>query len=235
MCLIIDSSASIRDNNPSDGSYDNWQLQLDFLSVLVAIIHNEVSGMRVGAVVFSEQVILEFALDTFSTLSDLQNAIEEINYLGQSTNTPAALTETRTSCFGGSGNRPDVPDLAILITDGLPFPSYRREPAIAEAEALKATGVEIIAIGVTDVIDPEFLRDISSPPHRENKNYFITSSFSGLTDISTIVASQVHTGKYFLCIFISLLSQKFCKRETFVVYFCTFKITIVNFRKLLPL
>lgn len=35
VCLIIDSSGSIRDNNPADRSYDNWQLLLDFLSTLV--------------------------------------------------------------------------------------------------------------------------------------------------------------------------------------------------------
>ncbi len=35
LCFIIDSSGSIRDNNPSDGSYDNWLLQLEFLTSIV--------------------------------------------------------------------------------------------------------------------------------------------------------------------------------------------------------
>ena len=36
LCLIIDSSGSIRDNNPPGGSPDNWQLQLEFIANLVA-------------------------------------------------------------------------------------------------------------------------------------------------------------------------------------------------------
>ena len=31
LCVVIDSSGSIRDNNPSDGSYDNWELTLAFV------------------------------------------------------------------------------------------------------------------------------------------------------------------------------------------------------------
>ena len=32
LCIIVDSSGSIRDNNPSDYSYDNWALVLQFVS-----------------------------------------------------------------------------------------------------------------------------------------------------------------------------------------------------------
>ena len=31
LCVVIDSSGSIRDNNPPDGSFDNWKLILDFV------------------------------------------------------------------------------------------------------------------------------------------------------------------------------------------------------------
>ena len=33
--FILDSSGSIRDANPSDGSYDNWDLALTFISNFV--------------------------------------------------------------------------------------------------------------------------------------------------------------------------------------------------------
>ena len=32
LCIIVDSSGSIRDNNLSDNSYDNWALVLQFVS-----------------------------------------------------------------------------------------------------------------------------------------------------------------------------------------------------------
>ncbi len=187
LCLIIDSSGSIRDNNPADGSHDNWILQLEFLSTLVGAFSIGLDATRVGAVVFSEQVILEFALDTYDNANDIKSAIESIRYLGQTTNTPAALIETRTNCFGGPGDRPNVENLALMITDGVPFPPNRRDPAIAEAKALRDSGVTMISIGVTDVIDPEFLKEMSSPPQQEGLNYFLAASFTALTEIAKTV------------------------------------------------
>ena len=31
MCIVIDSSGSIRDSNPDDDSYDNWEFVLEFV------------------------------------------------------------------------------------------------------------------------------------------------------------------------------------------------------------
>ncbi len=100
LCLIIDSSGSIRDNNPPDGSVDNWQLQLEFLADLVQAFDIGPDQTRVGAVVFSERVMLEFSLDTYTDASQLSNAIRNIAYLGETTNTPEGLRVTREQCFG---------------------------------------------------------------------------------------------------------------------------------------
>ena len=35
LVLVIDASGSIRDNNPADGSFDNWGLMKDFLRSLL--------------------------------------------------------------------------------------------------------------------------------------------------------------------------------------------------------
>ncbi len=35
ICLLLDSSGSIRDNNPPDDTYDNWNLLLQFAADLV--------------------------------------------------------------------------------------------------------------------------------------------------------------------------------------------------------
>lgn len=37
LCIVIDSSGSIRDRNPPDGSYDNWQLILQYASEVLYI------------------------------------------------------------------------------------------------------------------------------------------------------------------------------------------------------
>ena len=188
LCFIIDSSGSIRDNNPPNGGFDNWELQQEFLAELVDIFTVGLDATRIGAVVFSEQVRLVFSLDTYGDAESVKDAINNIAYLGQTTNTPEGLRVTREQCFNtGNGDRPNVQNLAIFISDGVPFPPERRDPAISEAEALKNSGVIVVAIGVTDVIDIDLLRTISSPPQVENQNYFVAVDFRALGEIRRAV------------------------------------------------
>ena len=48
----------------------------------------------------------------------------------------------RNECFGGSGDRPEAKNVAIVITDGVPYPANRRQPAIDEAEKLRMENSE---------------------------------------------------------------------------------------------
>ena len=186
LCFIIDSSGSIRDNNR--GNVDNWQLQLEFIAALSRAFNIGPDASRIGAVVFSEQVRLEFPLDAYDSNSDLTQAILNIPYLGSQTNTPEALVVTREQCFNpNNGDRDDVNNLAIIVTDGVPFPDFRRDPAINEARALRNTGAAMVSVGITDVIDEDFLKEMSSPPQNLGTNYFTASDFDALEEIRKVV------------------------------------------------
>ena len=195
LCFVIDSSGSIRDNNPADRSYDNYELQLQFLTSLVRAFTIGSDATKVGAILFSEQVILQFTLDTYNTADAINAAILATPYLGQTTNTPEALLQTRTQCFTvANGDRTNVDNLAIVVTDGVPFPDNRRQPALEEARALRDSGAKIISIGITDNIDIEFLREMSSPPQIEGQNFFTASNFDVLTQIqNTVVEGTCET------------------------------------------
>ena len=194
LCFVIDSSGSIRDNNPPDRTYDNYELQLQFLTALVSAFTIGSDATRVGAIVFSEQVMLEFALNTYETAEAINAALLATPYLGQTTNTPQALIQTRTECFSAAnGDRPNVPNLAIVVTDGVPFPDSRRSPALDEAKALKDSGATVISIGITDNIDADFLREMSSPPQIEGQNYFTATDFNALTQIVNTVVQGTCT------------------------------------------
>ena len=182
ICLIIDSSGSIRGNNPLDGT-DNWQLQLEFLANLIGAFRVDI---RVGAIVFSHEVMLAFSLNTYPTKDEIQNAIRNLYYMGGSTNTAEAVILTRLQCFNPTtGDRPDVDNLAIIVTDGVP--TLDVDSAIHEAAALRDTGVIMLAIGITDMINEDFLKEMSSSPHIEDQNYFMATDFSALSHITTNV------------------------------------------------
>ena len=195
LCLVIDSSGSIRDNNPPGGTPDNYELQLEFLSDLVKAFSIGPDATQVGALIFSEQVILEFTLSQYDNTEAIVQAILASPYLGQTTNTPEALRQTRLQCFNAAtGDRPNVPNLAIVVTDGVPFPPERRTPALDEAKALRDTGASIISIGITDAIDEDFLKGMSSAPQLLGQNYFTASDFGVLNEIQkTVVEGTCET------------------------------------------
>ena len=194
LCFVIDSSGSIRDNNPPDRSFDNYELQLQFLTTLVNAFSVGLDATRVGAILFSEQVSLQFALNTYNTAGEINAALLGLPYLGQTTNTPQALIQTRTECFStGNGDRSNVDNLAIVVTDGVPFPDSRRSPALDEARALKDSGATVISIGITDNIDVDFLREMSSPPQLEGQNYFTATDFNALQQIQRTVVEGTCT------------------------------------------
>ena len=210
LCLIIDSSGSIRDNNPTDGS-DNWSTQLEFLSNLIGDFTVGAEETRVGAVVFSEQSVLEFPLNRFYTVGEVQDAIKSIPYMGQTTNTPEALIKTRNECFSPlNGDRSDVTNLVIIVTDGLPFPLERRTPALDAAFALREAGVTMVAVGISDAADEDFLRAMSSPPQIEGQNFFTAIDFAELAAIRNTVVENtcraVVTGR--LCIILDFIQQQ---------------------------
>ncbi len=47
------------------------------------------------------------------------------------------LQAISTECFGGPDDRADAKNVAIVITDGVPYPATRRQPAIDVAERLR--------------------------------------------------------------------------------------------------
>lgn len=40
-------------------------------------------------------------------------------------------------CFGGPGDRQDAKNVALLISDGVPYPPHRYQPAVEEAVTLR--------------------------------------------------------------------------------------------------
>ena len=91
-------------------------------------------------------------------------------------------------------DRPNIPNLAIVVTDGVPFPPDRRTPALDEARTLRDTGASVISIGITDAIDEDFLKGMSSAPQLLGQNYFTATDFGVLNEIQkTVVEGTCET------------------------------------------
>ena len=141
--FLLDSSGSV-------GSSDFQKLK-EFVAQFAQSVEigNGPNEVQIGAVTWSTRVYNQFNMNTFSTKSALLNAINGISYDSGSTYTHLALRYIRVNSFQPSaGDRANVPNILVVITDGRS--SYPSQTVIA-AQALHAIpGLTIFAIGVGD-------------------------------------------------------------------------------------
>lgn len=105
------------------------------------------------------------------------------------TNTQEALRITREDQFQPrNGDRPEVPNFVVVITDGAS--NIEPENTIPNAEALMRDGATIISIGVTDKINLNELRGMASQKI-ENTGYFRSQSFRVLDVIQSSVSGEL--------------------------------------------
>ena len=116
---MVDSSGSIRDNNPADGSYDNWNKILEFISDVIDELNIGTDGVHVGMVVYSQTARHEFTLNYSYDKTALRSKVLNTAYMGSYTNTSGGIRLMQLEQFtSANGARSNVDQVAIVITDG---------------------------------------------------------------------------------------------------------------------
>jgi len=96
---------------------------------------------------------LDFDFSAYQTEAEVLSALDLVSYKGYRTNTTGGLYIARTRLFDPKyGNRPNVTNIIILITDGVP--TVDADKLQAEVDLIKAENIKIIAVGVTDDVGP---------------------------------------------------------------------------------
>lgn len=122
------------------------------------------------------------------TREDINAAIDRTTYEGGKTNTSGGLRTMRTQVFGGGhGDRPDVRNVAIVITDG--ESTVDKNMTLTEADLAKDDGVVIFVVGATDRINEAELKGIASDP--DITHYFNSTSIRQLDTILQEVTKYV--------------------------------------------
>jgi Mg-chelatase subunit ChlD len=196
--FVIDSSGSIRDQNPRDGSYDNWELLLNFMVKIVDMLNIGSNQVRIGAVKFSTYAESVFHLNQYSDKTSLKAAIKDINYLDGHTNTSGGIRIMNDVEFrSGKGDRPNIQNIAIIITDGV----STRDVAQTVPEAIRARnrGIKIYSVGITKGINEKELKEMSSLPQQENKNYFKAADFRSLEKVALAIMNDACDNSKCIC------------------------------------
>ena len=175
MVFVVDASTSVTEFN--------FLVMKDFIKDFLFKANIDDGNVRVGIIIYSTEDYLQFHLNAYNSKFDLFTAIDDIPYRFGSTNTADALETMWSEMYTPqNGDRPDIPNVAIVITDGVSNINSRR--TIPEAEQARAKGIHIYAIGI-GLTDTTELDGIASKPVEENR--FSVQDFSELRNLRTKV------------------------------------------------
>uniref|UniRef100_A0A4W5KAZ8 Collagen alpha-1(XXVIII) chain n=1 Tax=Hucho hucho TaxID=62062 RepID=A0A4W5KAZ8_9TELE len=183
LVFVIDSSESV--------GPENFEIIKDFVTALVDRTTVGRNATRIGLVLYSLDVHLEFNLARYMTKQDVKQAIRKMPYVGEGTYTSTAIRKATQEAFYSA--RKGVRKVAIVITDGQ---TDKREPVkldIAVREA-HAANIEMYALGIvntSDTTQAEFLRElnlIASDP--DSEHMYLIDDFNTLPALESKLVSQ---------------------------------------------
>lgn len=177
--IILDSSTSVGD--------DNFIKMLDFAQNILRNANIDNGKVRVGVATYSSSVNIQFHLNAYNTKEYILNAIGDITFTPGSTNTADALRTMHYDMFTTeNGDRPSVPNIVIIVTDGVSNINSRR--TIPEAETARDDGITIYALGI-GLLETKELKGISSLPLEEH--LFTVEDFTELGELEKSLFSSL--------------------------------------------
>ncbi|XP_068092359.1 collagen alpha-4(VI) chain-like [Hyperolius riggenbachi] len=142
--FLIDSSGSIYP--------DDYKKMKDFMDSMVKLSEIGPQHVQIGLIQFSSETKEEFPLNRYSRKNEIQNAISDIQQMGQGTMTGAALQDTLPYFSSARGGRPNTKQYLIIITDG-----ESQDQVAKPAAEMRKKGVDIFAIGVLNANHSQLL------------------------------------------------------------------------------
>ncbi|XP_033724520.1 vitrin-like [Pecten maximus] len=135
IALVIDESASVMSHN--------YAKQLVFLQNVASKFSIGKQGTQFGAVAFNTNARLAFTLDQYLTKHSLLAAIGSVSYIPGGTSIGAGIEFARQHLFtAANGDRSDVDDYMIVITDGF------SADTVTSGIAARNAGITLFAVAV---------------------------------------------------------------------------------------
>ena len=157
LIFILDSSTSM--------GRSDFQNMKDFVKNVISQIDITNGSSRVGVFTFSNDAKLEFGLKTYNTNEDIIKAIDAIPQYFGNTNTAAALRAvTRQGFTKTGGDRENIPNVAVLITDGIA--NVDIDQTLPESKIVKSEGIYLYAFAIKLRAHSDFRKIASLPSNR---------------------------------------------------------------------
>ena len=176
--FVLDASISV--------TLGNFEKMKNFTKNVLQSADIDGGHARVGVNVFSSGNDVIFNLNTYDNKNDVFGAINAIDHRdGYPTNIPGALDTVRTEMFtAANGDRADVSNIAIVVTDG----ESNGDP-IKSADEARSEGIHILVIGIGPSKNIDQLKGMANKPAEDN--LFLIDGFIGLDAIKEQVFEAV--------------------------------------------
>ncbi|KAI0225937.1 Zinc metalloproteinase dpy-31 [Lamellibrachia satsuma] len=157
LAFLIDSSGSI--------GKVNWPKILNFMKMFSSKLTVSPDRARISVISFGNDATLHFRLNSHTTLKSTKDAIDQIRWKDQWTNTGAALRVMKNDVFKREhGDRSNAPNVAVLITDGPSNKDSRQ--TVPNALSARNAGINIFVVGVGSKVDPVEMKGITGSKDR---------------------------------------------------------------------
>jgi len=166
-----------------------------FLEKFVAQYDVGKEATRIGFMIYSTHTkVLHTLTDPkYYNQKALQQAARDVPYLKGGTRTDKALTTASNKFFDAKSDRPNIPNVLIVFTDG--NTNRNSEPYYKVLPPLKEKKVKVMAVGIGERVDDSELKAIAMGI---NKNAFHVSNFDQLiSNMNELLdeACKMETGK----------------------------------------
>jgi len=201
ICFVVDSSGSINKADPG-----NWNRILQFMKHIVRSLSVDSSGTRVAIVLFSNEGRVHLQLNEMHDKQSILDRIDHLPYMDGNTNTSGGLYMMKHIVFKATnGDRPNVPNMAIVITDG--HSTWDKRLTGPYAKEARDSGIRMLAVGISDEINMAELKSIASFPH--SRTIFRVDDFDKLSSaLNNLVGEACIRG---MCSWIASLSLVYLK------------------------
>ncbi len=207
IAFLIDSSGSVEK--------ENYHYSINFIKDIVKQMNIGSNAIRVSVAVFNGHGIVELPLRRTTTMEDVFFTLDNLNskYRGGKTNTANGLAIIRNEIFNSrGGDRPNVPNYVVVITDGIPNIDEKR--TIQEAINNLIEGIHTILVlvgtGLTTGRNYLKLHAIASEPY--SQNIFSVESYKSLLRAVPGITNALCDGKK-LSLFNSLQKYNLTSRS----------------------
>ena len=197
LVFVIDGSGSI--DQVQKGNFDKVR---EFIKQIIDGFEISEERTHVGAIVFSSKQWVKtiFHLKQEYSKDRIYSKIDKMTYPRGGTNTGKALGAA--SNMFRKGDRPDKPNVCIVVTDGRADDDIRYN-----AKALKKTGTpgtKVFAVGVGGNFDRSELEAMASKPAGD---FVFAADFDKLDEVTQKIKDSACVGELYACYFFIFLQN----------------------------